>query len=408
MKNNLVIPELTNNLKVVTSGKQLDKIWQFRAKQYPKHYPNIGNFNNDKHDGNACILYSCNDLGELTSTARMVFDGPLGLPQESILARQIGDLRLRGRKLLQVGRFIIAHKTQHLLKAYYRAFYQIATANSIDSMVIMVKSKDIAFHQRMMGDQLLSKDIGDSFGSDHQFVCFDWQLKNTTPKFLHWTGLADLASRAQHRLWDKYARSHASVITSMQLTLYREALRYLTGRVVDCGCGSAKLAPLLSAQDAVTSYTGIDCSAKMVEVARSLLSQLNNPTFTIVHCTIENALGLYDSAVSIHSFYSWPDPEQTLLQIHAMLVCGGTFILATPNPSLDMPRLLQVSRLELLGHPDFQEFVSLNMQFAQNSACKFSTMSAIIAQVLKVGFAVMSCHQAHYLGGVNFLVLQKQ
>jgi len=68
--------------------------------------------------------------------------------------------------------------------------------------------------------------------------------------------------------WEKYARLHASVTTSFQLAVYKEACKYLSGDIVDCGCGTAKIAPLLAEDRKVTSYIGIDFAEEMVTVSK--------------------------------------------------------------------------------------------------------------------------------------------
>lgn len=208
--------------------------------------------------------------------------------------------------------------------------------------------------------------------------------------------------------WNSYARLFAAVTTSVQLAVYREACLYLRGNVVDCGCGSAKIAPFLVDNEQVSSYTGIDYSAEMVTAAEWVVSTLERNDFGIQHCKIEDAVGHYDSAVSIQSYYSWPEPLVTLEHIAGLLVEGGQFVLATPNPSLSLVNLAKDARKELVAHPDFQAFQDYNLQLAANPQANFVSMDALITQTQQVGFAVIECHQKHFQGGLNFLVLRKK
>lgn len=208
--------------------------------------------------------------------------------------------------------------------------------------------------------------------------------------------------------WNSYARLFAAVTTSVQLAVYREACLYLRGNVVDCGCGSAKIAPFLVDNEQVSSYTGIDYSAEMVTAAEWVVSTLERNDFGIKHCKIEDAVGHYDSAVSIQSYYSWPEPLVTLEHIAGLLVEGGQFVLATPNPSLSLVNLAKDARKELVAHPDFQAFQDYNLQLAANPQANFVSMDALITQTQQVGFAVIECHQKHFQGGLNFLVLRKK
>jgi len=208
-------------------------------------------------------------------------------------------------------------------------------------------------------------------------------------------------------LWNQYARLHASVTDSFKLSLIRESAERLRGDVLDCGCGTARIAPLLADRSDVDSYTGVDLAPEMVKVARWLVSQWERETFVIKESAIEAVDGDYSSIVSIHSYYTWPEPMTVLEHIHRVLRPGGCFVLATPNEQLDMERLLRESSKELLAHPGFDEFRRLNLKLAGNPEAKFVSMDTLVEQARTVGFRVVECHQRHYLGGVNFLVLGK-
>jgi len=215
------------------------------------------------------------------------------------------------------------------------------------------------------------------------------------------------ASAFTLHLWNRYVRPHATVTTSFQLSLFREAAGLLYGDVLDCGCGTARIAPLLADRLDVDSYTGVDLAPEMVEMARWMVAQLEHERFIIKHRAIEAVNGDYSSAVSIHSYYTWPEPLTVLRNIHRVLRTEGRFVLATPNKRLDMQRLLRESSKELLAHPDFDEFQRLNQELAGNPGALFVQMDTLVEQVRSVGFQVVECHQRHYMEGVNFLVLRK-
>lgn len=208
--------------------------------------------------------------------------------------------------------------------------------------------------------------------------------------------------------WNRYARAHASVMTSYQWEMFRECAAQLSGHVIDCGCGTARIAPLLSDREQVLSYTGVDMSPDMVDMARWMVSWAERDDFRIQQGLIEKVEGRFNSAVSIHSYYTWPDPLKVLTHIHAMLYQKSRFVLVTPNAELDMEHLLQESARELIAHPDFDHFRRLNMELANNPGAAFVSMDTLVEQSRKVGFAVVECHQRHFLGGVNFLVLEKR
>lgn len=211
----------------------------------------------------------------------------------------------------------------------------------------------------------------------------------------------------ENTTWNQYARCHLSVLTSMQWALFKEAATYLTGDVVDCGCGTARLAPLLADQNTVNSYTGIDFSPEMVNMAQWVTSKMSAKPFNIIHDRIENISGVFNSAVSIHSYYTWPNTEEILSSIYQMLLADSCFVLVTPNLDMNMEKLLAEAEKELFGHPDFPTFRQLNLMLSENRSAKFVTMDALVDETRRIGFKILECHQKHYLGGVNFLVLQK-
>ena len=212
----------------------------------------------------------------------------------------------------------------------------------------------------------------------------------------------------QHRAWDDYASNHASVSTCFQDEVYRATAALMSGSVADFGCGSGKIAPYLGANRTVNRYTGFDASREMVKVARALVDLVDNPAFNVQHRRIEIISGeRFDSALSINSFYAWAEPEIALARIADLLNPGATFVLATPNPNLDMEALLAESRKALIVHPHLVEFARQNRQFANNPDAGFVTMDEVVALCRLVGFKLVSCHQQFFLAGLNFLHLQK-
>lgn len=209
--------------------------------------------------------------------------------------------------------------------------------------------------------------------------------------------------------WNDYARLFASITTSMQLEVYREACKYLSGHVIDCGCGSAKIAPLLVDETTVKSYTGVDYAEEMVGVARWVIQNLQNPHFAIRHNKIEDVNDQqFTSAVSIQSYYAWPDPVAVLRHIFQLLTPNAVFVLATPNTQLGLADLARDAWKELLAHPDFEAYKTYNLKLANNPHANFTSMNDLVQQVQSVGFRVQECHQRHFRGGLNFLVLSKE
>lgn len=407
---------LPEGLKIANSEPQINKIEDFRERLFGSLYPEMKDFHDDLHDAFSLILFTENKQGDVISTARVVFDSPAELPADEYANTLINERRNKGQKLVEISRFAIADeaKDQGLLPIYYQAFYSICVDNNIDSMIIIINSKSVKFHQKRIGAELLIDDIGHNYGCDDlQFSCMDWVVSKTKPQFLKWAGLPAYTKQQ----WDEYSRLFASVLTNVQRELYLDACQYLSGKVIDLGCGPARLAGFLTKDDSmlanladkqkVSHYTGIEYAHAMVKIAKFTLQTLSRPNFSICHQKITDVDGQFTSAVSLQSYYAWDKPEATLAHIFKLLLSGSIFVLATANKKLDQKKLFKDAELELMWHPDFEAFKKMNFKFSENPQANFVSMDELIKQVQLAGFEVINCHQKHYVGGLNFLVCKK-
>lgn len=206
--------------------------------------------------------------------------------------------------------------------------------------------------------------------------------------------------------WDDYAVAFQSVMPSLMTELNQAVARRMYGDVIDFGCGAAKIAPFVLEVPEVRSYTGLDYAPAMVERARWILGRFPCKPGRILEGRIEDfGAGGFDSALSINSYYAWDAPLRTLEVIYRSLVKGGTFVLATPNPSIDMARLLAFAEKEMVAHPHWETFKIQNLAFCDNQRARFVLMDDFVAQVRSVGFGIIEANQRFYLGGINFLVL---
>lgn len=209
--------------------------------------------------------------------------------------------------------------------------------------------------------------------------------------------------------WDAYSLSFQSVMPSEMLKLNRETTQWLNGSVADFGCGGGKIIPFVLEQERVTSYTGIDASMDMVERARWMADRFCQKQCNIIHDKIQSVLlPPVDSAVSINSYYTWPDPESVLLHIHKQLKEDALFVLATINASIDMPALLEDAEKELAAHPHWNAFKQHNMDIYASDSINLVSMDSLIGQVRQMGFQIIEAHTNLYKGGLNFLVIKKQ
>ena len=207
--------------------------------------------------------------------------------------------------------------------------------------------------------------------------------------------------------WEEYARIFSSITTPAQMEVYEAASSYLHGSVFDAGSGTGKIAHYLKENGKVTSYTGADYSKSMVEVGNEVLQSLAQSSFSIEHCKIEDMQGCFDSAVSIQSFYTWPEPYETLKHIYDLLVQGAIFVLATANDRLNLEPLIKDADKVLAGHPFRDAYKQYNIDLAENTRGNFISLDKLIRLVQQVGFRVINADQKLFHGSLNFLVLER-
>lgn len=185
------IPKSHNNplssLQIVSNPKELKEVRQLREIEYKKIYPAI-NVYNDKYDQSAIIMYTRNQQKQVTSTARLVRDGIQGLPEDLYFPPQVAEYRHQGLSLMELGRFIIHNGNRQLLKTYYQDFYNTAINLDVDIILMAMKPKDVALHQRIMGAQLLATNMGVTYGGHYNLSCVAWEIQNTHARFFDWTG----------------------------------------------------------------------------------------------------------------------------------------------------------------------------------------------------------------------------
>ncbi|NJN46411.1 MAG: class I SAM-dependent methyltransferase [Candidatus Competibacteraceae bacterium] len=166
--------------------------------------------------------------------------------------------------------------------------------------------------------------------------------------------------------WDNYAALHASVTALCQIELWQQVLPHVHGDVGDFGCGTARIAPFLVNVTNVDSYTGIDASKAMVSIAGEMAKQWANKKIILVESPIEQYQGQpFSSAISLNSYYAWRDPPTILAAIYRLLNTGGAFVLATPNPALDMAKIVEAAWKELWAHHYFEQCSRTNLKLAK-------------------------------------------
>jgi|GEM_PF-1548359 len=165
----------------------MQQIWATRQGVYNKIYPEVESFANDPHDGAACVIYTRAATGEISSTARIAFDGPLGIPEKRLVPDLIGQFRRDGITFAELGRFIIDDAARGVLPNYFRAFYHFGNQVGVDAYVMFVQRKWISFYARLMDAKVVAY-LDEDFGSGAPYAVMAWHLKETTPRFFSWCG----------------------------------------------------------------------------------------------------------------------------------------------------------------------------------------------------------------------------
>jgi SAM-dependent methyltransferase len=409
---------LNSKIKLANNKGVHQRILAFTKARYKTCFPAITLDSKQHYIANSFVFYSEDTQGNITATASLMVDSSNGFSEEQLFNKDIKHYRQQGLNSLQIGRFVIGQQHNSngeivTLKDYFSLFYQFSKQLGFDVVIGLIKQKDVAFHQKLLGAKILCLDTQVDYDGEHTFAVSAWQLDELKPRFFKWANCQPIETSTQKTIyqpdeWENYARSFAAVQTSFQRDLQLASAALLCGDVADFGCGSAKLAPFLTDKEDVSSYTGIDYSSEMIKIADWLIAQFNCPSFSTVEGKIEDYQGkTFDSAVSLNSYYTWPDPLKVLQHIHSLLKSDGLFVLATPNTQLDMQAMEKEVRKELLTHPEYSVFRQINSELTENIDARFIEMDMLIKQLQGIGFAIISCHQTFYLGGLNFVVMKK-
>ena len=172
-------------LKFAKSTSELRRVTEFRRDSYRRIYPNVNVAKNDPFNEHSYIIYSDTTPNKVDSTASFIIDSEQGLPEDKYFPKVVDDYRKSGKKLMEIGRFVIEGK-QCLLKHYYKAVLEVSIRENVDIVLMVIRQKDILFHQRLIGIDVLSEDIGENFGSEFPFACVAWDIAKTKPRFSEW------------------------------------------------------------------------------------------------------------------------------------------------------------------------------------------------------------------------------
>lgn len=408
--NRTKISRLPKGLKVAKTQRDIERVEKFREEIFSKDYPALSNYHNDPHDAFSIIMYTENDDRIITSTARLIFDNPIGFPADDYANDILNKYRKKGIKMVEAGRLAISDEAKGAISLYYESFFALSVENNINSVIVVINKTHLNFYRNRLRAKVLVNNIENMNGSGLNFACVEWKLNKTSNRFFKWVGLDKRSQKEAPYListWNSYSQMFASIYTDYQRKVYQETTQYLQGSVIDLGCGPARLAPLLADNKKISQYIGVEYAQDMFEIAEFTMDKLSIPSFKVLHKKVDEVEGQYTSAVSLLSYYAFSNPIETLRHIFNILKPGANFVLANPNEHLDQVKIQKMVEKEMMWHQDYELFKKYNLELANNPQAEFMPMDQLLRQLQSVGFEIITCHQKYYEGGLNYVVSRK-
>ena len=143
----------------------------------------------------------------------------------------------------------------------------------------------------------------------------------------------DLALR---RSWERLYSGNVNRIKYNYMTRLRAVEEligsYVTGNILDIGCGTGDLAPFIIEQE--TTYYGVDLSSKMIERAKSnygVFLRNGRATFHVADCeNLHFCSKKFDMVIAIALIEYLPDPIKFMIEAQRVLKDGGYFLITVP------------------------------------------------------------------------------
>lgn len=135
--------------------------------------------------------------------------------------------------------------------------------------------------------------------------------------------------------WDRIARRYARTPIADQAS-YEQKLEFTRAcfsplsRVLEFGCGTGSTAILHA--PFVAHYHAIDCSGKMLEIAREKAAEAGRDNLSFKQQTLEqidSAEGEWDAVLGMSVVHLLGNRPKALRKIHSLLKPGGVFISST-------------------------------------------------------------------------------
>ncbi len=204
------------------------------------------------------------------------------------------------------------------------------------------------------------------------------------------------------RFWDgiaeRYAKSPIKDEDAYAYTLERAA-SYLGAddRVLELGCGTGTTA--LHLAPGTGAYTATDLSPNMIAVADRKKRDTPVEDLKFRAATLDDISdGPYDAVLAFNLVHLLTDPDESLVQIHALLKPGGTFISKTPcRPPGRMPLSL---RAMLMVAPLLQ-------RLGKAPYFRFEHISELEERITRAGFKVIETGNYPATPPNHFVVAKK-
>lgn len=400
-----ILSQLPSGIHLAQTQEEIQAIINLRKNFYQDDRDEVKAFHDDGLDTSGYVFYSMDSNGSITATVRLLLDSQRGFPEEEFLPESVHKMRGEGKNFAELGRLLILENKNVLLPLLYKIVLDVAHILDVDAILIVMKKSNYSSHKKIMAVNILSENMGFSWDKEKAELCLvEWDINANQEKFYK------LAKRTtDHKfnkeVWDQYSTYHLGVCTSVQHQVYSELASKVKDHILDLGCGTGRIMGFIQENPQSLSYTGVDVSDGMIELATELKERLAYKQAKLILSNIENIEGKYDTIISTLSYYCWHNKEKCLNHIKSILSENGSFFLVTPNSEFDKERLTRLVIRDSFGHPYLDKFLSYNFDIAEKA--NYPTIDELIEQVRKVGFSVVSAHSNFFLGGVSCLELKK-
>lgn len=240
--------------------------------------------------------------------------------------------------------------------------------------------------------------------------------------------------------WNRYAECYDVLL---ELGPYQDLLSEVVaalctttpGVLLDAGCGTGNLLKQLHDQCDAVQLWGIDASPNMLSYAQHKCAGEERITF--LSANLDHVLPfpdrMFESVSSVNVLYAVPNPQQTLTELHRVLVPRGRLVLVTPKQGYDNGFILKAHARstkpesywanahatpereesllrEALGNESLVEKMLLvaeyNRHIARNAQFHFFTRDEISSLVERSGFTSVVVTPT-YAGQAHLIVVQK-